>query len=207
MNKEPIPIEAWNVVYDKYYKLITYATLRCAGYLPDFKSRRRDITADFIAHSITDIIPGYCKKNGLTVGQLTPEHAGSKLFGQYFKTCIWHYAGRYAKKLKKNYKEQHPIEISNLLDIENPDNSYSQIAAPTDNSVEVYDFYNTFLRYCDPDERVLLEELDDEAYHFASNGFLNIAKISRQLNLSNHDATKMVDRLKKDVIAFIGSRK
>ena len=178
-----ITAEQWQKIDEKYGNLMWKISYKISG--DNAIANLEDNHADLQVAAL-EAIEGFKKKTGKTAD----EFLDTKLFDQYFKTCLWNCKNNKGSKIAKKYHlTRDTVSVSEYEDIIQEDGNSSLGQYYTFESVESFPFK------LNPLEEEIVDLIIGDPDMLKDNGTLNLSLISKEMHKTWSDVRDIVEGL------------
>ena len=175
--------EQWQKIDKKYGGLIWKISYKISGdnAIANLEDNHSDLQV-----AALDAIAGFKKKTNLT----TDEFIGTKLFDQYFKTCLWNFKNNKGGKISKKYHlTRDTVSTSEYEDIIQECENSSRGQFYNFDAIEIFPFKLSSL------EKQVVDLVVTEPIMLKDNGSLNLSMISKAMHKTWSDVRDIVEGL------------
>jgi len=175
--------EQWQKIDEKYGKLMWKISYKISG--DNAIANLEDNHADLQVAAL-DAIEGFRKKTGKTAD----EFLDTKLFDQYFKTCLWNSKNNKGSKIAKKYHlTRDTVSSSEYGDIIPECENSSRGQYYNYDAADIFPFKLTTL------EKQVVDLIVDDPHMLKDNGTLNLSMISKAMHKTWSDVRDIVEGL------------
>jgi len=182
-----VTAEQWQKIDEKYGNLMWKISYKISG--DNAIANLEDNHADLQVAAL-EAIEGFKKKTGKTAD----EFLGTKLFDQYFKTCLWNAKNNKGSKIAKKYHlTRDTVSASEYEDIIQDSENSSRGQYYNFDSATVFPFELTTL------EQQIVDLTVDDPNMLKDNGTLNVSLLSKEMHKTWSDVRDIIEGLNQKI--------